>query len=132
MVRALSLQLDHAGKKLLNEKKEWLQRCRVSHRSPGPGVGGSSAARVSGDVRTFCPCSAQLEFVSRVFLPLLQTDFLTALSRLMGSPQHFLLSPPPVSRSCGVRCGLEIRVLQLLEEYQPYINHVLLNTPAGS
>ena len=46
----------------------------------------------------------------------------------MGSPQHLLLSPPPVSRSCGVRYGLEIR----LEEYQPYINHLLLNTPAGS
>ena len=54
------------------------------------------------------------------------------MSRLMGSPQHLLLSPPPVSRSFGVRCGWEIRALQLLEKYQPYINHVLLNTPAGS
>ena len=50
----------------------------------------------------------------------------------MGSPQHLLLSLPPVSRSFGVRCGWEIRALQLLEKYQPYINHVLLNTPAGS
>lgn len=90
-------------------------------------------ARVSEDVRTFCPCSAQLVFVSHDFLSLLQTGFLTAWPQAGSWAAHStLLSPPPVSRSFGVRCGWKIRALQLLEEYQPYINHVLLNTPARS
>lgn len=45
-------------------------------------------ARVSEDVRTFCPCSAQLVFVSRDFLSLLQTGFLTAWPRAGSWAAH--------------------------------------------